>query len=233
MLTDMNIVVIEDYESLRTMILKTIAKLGYSAVGLSCAEELDDIAIGKTTDMFIIDLNLPAEDGISLTKRIRKSNPLVGIIMLTARNREEDKVLGYESGADIYLTKPLSFAELTATVSALSRRIQAERTIPVSDNLILDSSRLVLRFNDLEISINQTEAIILQSLARAKNQQLEHWQLLDVISENIDSESAKSYLSVRIHRLRQKFGEIGIADKNSLRNHHQKGYQLCVNLTII
>lgn len=231
--TDMNIVVIEDYASLRTMILKTIEKLGYSAVGLSCAEELDDVAIGKCTNIFIIDLNLPAEDGISLTRRIRKSNPLVGIIMLTARNREEDKVLGYESGADIYLTKPVSFSELTATITALSRRIQAEKTVSTADNLILDSSRLVLRFNNLEVGINQIEAIILQTLARANNQQLEHWQLLEIIGEDIDSESAKSYLLVRIHRLRQKLGEIGITEKNSLKNHHQKGYQLCVNLTVI
>ena len=218
----MNIVVIEDYASLRIMILKTIEKLGYSAVGLSCAEELDDIAIGKTTDIFIIDLNLPDEDGISLTRRIRKSNPLVGIIMLTARSREADKVLGYESGADIYLTKPVSFSELTAAIATLSRRIQAEKTITVADNLILDSSRLILRFKDAEIGINETEAIILQTLARANAQQLEHWQLLEVIGENLDSASAKSYLNVRIHRLRQKLIVIGCNDKNCIRNHHDK-----------
>jgi len=229
----MNIVVIEDYAPLRMTIVKTIEKLGYLAIGLSCVEELDDVAIGRATDLFIIDLNLPEEDGISLTKRIRKSNPLIGIIMLTARGREADKVLGYESGADIYLTKPVSFSELTAAITALSRRIQAEKTAFLTDNLILDSSRLVLRFNALEISINRTEAIILQTLARAKNQQLEHWQLLEVTGEDLDSESAKSYLHVRIHRLRQKLGEIGITDKNSLKNHHQKGYQLGVNLNVI
>lgn len=228
----MNIVVIEDYVPLRITIVKTIQKLGYLAIGLSCAEELDDVALGKATDLFIIDLNLPEEDGISLTKRIRQSNPLVGIIMLTARSRETDKVLGYESGADIYLTKPVSFAELAAAITALSRRIQAQKTVFV-DNLILDSSRLVLRFSELEISINETESIILQSLARAKNQQLENWQLLEVIGEDLDSVTAKSYLNVRIHRLRQKLGEIGITDKNSLKNHHQKGYQLGVNLNVI
>jgi DNA-binding response OmpR family regulator len=229
--TNMNVVVIEDYVSLRITIVKTIEKLGHSAIGLSCAEELDDVAIGKATDLFIIDLNLPEEDGISLTKRIRKANPLIGIIMLTARSREADKVLGYESGADIYLTKPVSFSELTAAITALSRRIHAEKTAFVTDNLILDSSRLVLLLNDLEISVNETEFIILQSLTRAKNQQLEHWQLLEVIGEDLDSGTAKSYLNVRIHRLRQKFNEIGC--KNSIKNHHQKGYQLCVNLTVI
>lgn len=230
----MNVVVIEDYASLRTMIIKTIEKLGYSAVGLSCAEELDDVAIGSTTiDIFIIDLNLPDEDGISLTTRIRKSNPLVGIIMLTARSRETDRVLGYESGANIYLTKPVSFSELAAAITALSRRIQAEQTISTTNGLILDNSRLVLRFNNLEISLNDTETIILQSLARAKNQQLEHWQLLEIIGEDIDSALAKSYLHVRIYRLRQKLSEIGLNDGNSIKNHHQKGYQLCIDLIVI
>lgn len=228
----MNIVVIEDYVPLRITIVKTLQKLGYLGIGLSCAEELDDVALGKATDLFIIDLNLPEEDGISLTKRIRQSNPLVGIIMLTARSRETDRALGYESGADIYLTKPVSFAELTAAIMALSRRIQAEKTVFV-DSLILDSSRLVLCFRELEISINETESIILQSLARAKNQQLENWQLLEVIGDDLDSVTAKSYLNVRIHRLRQKLNEIGFDNTNSIKNHHQKGYQLCVNLTVI
>ncbi len=229
----MNIIVIEDYAPLRIMIIKAIEKMGYSAIGLSCAEELDDVSVNETTNLFIIDLNLPAEDGMSLTRRIRKSNPLVGIIMLTARNREEDRILGYQNGADIYLTKPISFPELTATIIALSRRIQAEKILPVIHNqLILDSSRLVLRFNQLETSINKTEAIFLEAFARANNQRLDYWQLLEIIGEDVDSESAKSYLCVRICRLRQKLVEIGFC-KNNLKCHHQQGYQLCTNLIVI
>ena len=195
---------------------------------LSCAEEVDELTISQKADMFIIDLNLPEEDGISLTKRLRKANPLVGIIMLTARDKAEDKVIGYESGADIYLTKPTNFTELSASILALSRRIQAEKMIVT--NLKLDSKNLILRCNDLEIGVNETEAIILTRLAQAKNQQLESWQLLEVIDEDMDSEAAKSYLNVRIYRLKQKLTKIGF--KNSIRNHREKGYQLCVSLII-
>lgn len=224
----MNIVVIEDYTSLRVILVKTIQKIGHKAIGLSCAEEVDELTISQKADMFIIDLNLPEEDGISLTKRLRKANPLVGIIMLTARDKAEDKVIGYESGADIYLTKPTNFTELSASTLALSRRIQAEKMIVT--NLKLDSKNLILRCNDLEIGVNETEAIILTRLAQAKNQQLESWQLLEVIDEDMDSEAAKSYLNVRIYRLKQKLTKIGF--KNSIRNHREKGYQLCVSLII-
>ncbi|MFI3181055.1 MAG: response regulator transcription factor [Methylococcales bacterium] len=224
----MNIVVIEDYTSLRVILVKTIQKIGHKAIGLSCAEEVDELTISQKADMFIIDLNLPEEDGISLTKRLRKANPLVGIIMLTARDKAEDKVIGYESGADIYLTKPTNFTELSASILALSRRIQAEKMIVT--NLKLDSKNLILRCNDLEIGVNETEAIILTRLAQAKNQQLESWQLLEVIDEDMDSEAAKSYLNVRIYRLKQKLTKIGF--KNSIRNHREKGYQLCVSLII-
>ena len=224
----MNIVVIEDYTSLRVILVKTIQKIGHKAIGLSCAEEVDELTISQKADMFIIDLNLPEEDGICLTKRLRKANPLVGIIMLTARDKAEDKVIGYESGADIYLTKPTNFTELSASILALSRRIQAEKMIVT--NLKLDSKNLILRCNDLEIGVNETEAIILTRLAQAKNQQLESWQLLEVIDEDMDSEAAKSYLNVRIYRLKQKLTKIGF--KNSIRNHREKGYQLCVSLII-
>lgn len=228
----MNIIVIEDYASLRTIIIKTIEKLGHSAYGLSCAEEFDDVVARIAPDILVIDLNLPEEDGISLSQRIRKVNPLIGIIMLTARDRDEDKVLGYESGADIYLTKPVPFSELAAAISALVRRISSEKFVVNNANLILDNSQQLLNFKDIKISINKTESIILQALACAKNQLLEHWQLLEILGEDIDSESAKSYLSVRIFRLRQKLIEVGLS-KNSLKNHHQQGYQLCINLTII
>ncbi len=225
----MNIVVIEDYTSLRVILIKTIEKIaGCSAIGLSCAEEVDELTVSQKADIFIIDLNLPDEDGISLTKRIRKSNPLVGIIILTARDKAEDKVIGYESGADIYLTKPTNFSELSASILALSRRIQAEKMI--STDLKLDSTNLILKFNDLEIGINETEAIIITRLAQAKNQQLECWQLLEAIDEDMDLETAKAYLNVRIYRLKQKLTKIGF--KNSIRNHREKGYQLCVSLII-
>lgn len=223
----LNIIVVEDHDSLRIVTVNMLSEQGYSVIGLACAEDLDDIAGGKSADIFIIDLNLPDEDGISLTKRIRKANPHVGIIMVTARTRLEDKVLGYESGADIYLAKPVEPVELLATISALSRRVASERSNET--NLILDSSRLILQSEFTQISVNQAEATLLQALARAKNQQLEHWQLIEAIGK--EDTFNKSHLEVKIHRLRQKFVQLG-EDKNVIKNVRQQGYQLCLHLII-
>jgi DNA-binding response OmpR family regulator len=225
-----NIIVIEDHNSLRSLIVSTLEKKGFSVLGLPCAEDLDDIAGGKSTDLFIIDLNLPDEDGISLTKRIRSANPTVGIIMLTARSRLEDKILGYESGADIYLTKPIALPELLAAINSINRRLQQSSTFEES-YLMLDCSLGVLRSDYKKISLNETEVIIFQALARAKNKQLEYWQLLEAIGEDSDSESAKSHLSVIVHRLRKKISYLGY-EKDIIKSRHQLGYQLCVSVNI-
>ena len=223
----MNIIVIEDHNSLREVIVQTLQNQGYTLTGLPCAEDLDDTAGGECVDIFIVDLNLPNEDGISLTKRIRKANPEVGIIMLTARNRTEDKICGYESGADIYLTKPIEFSELLAAVNSLGRRIQHEQS--KKTDLILDYSRLVLQNKTAEIRLKPSEAQIIQALARAKNQQLEYWQLLEILDEN--EELTEANLRVKIHRLRQKLVDMGL-DKKAIQNAYQKGYQLCIALEI-
>jgi DNA-binding response OmpR family regulator len=223
----LNIIVIEDHNSLREVIVQTLQNQGYTLTGLPCAEDLDDTAGGECVDIFIVDLNLPNEDGISLTKRIRKANPEVGIIMLTARNRTEDKICGYESGADIYLTKPIEFSELLAAVNSLGRRIQHEQS--KKTDLILDYSRLVLQSKTAEIRLKPSEAQIIQALARAKNQQLEYWQLLEILDET--EELTEAHLRVKIHRLRQKLVDMGL-DKKAIQNAYQKGYQLCIALEI-
>jgi DNA-binding response OmpR family regulator len=222
----LNIVLIEDHNSLRIVTVNVLRQHGYSVIGLACAEDLDDSVGTENVDIYVIDLNLPDEDGISLTKRIRKSNLEVGIIITTARKELKDKVLGYESGADIYLAKPVSHIELLAAISALSRRV---KTKTQATDLWLDSSRLILYSEKAQVRLNQSEVIILQVLSRAKNQKLEYWQLLEVIGT--DQDCTKSHLDVKIHRIRQKIIQLGI-DKPSIKNLRQYGYELCVTLNI-
>ncbi len=161
----LNIVLIEDHNSLRIVTVNVLRQHGYSVIGLACAEDLDDSVGTENVDIYVIDLNLPDEDGISLTKRIRKSNLEVGIIITTARKELKDKVLGYESGADIYLAKPVSHIELLAAISALSRRV---KTKTQATDLWLDSSRLILYSEKAQVRLNQSEVIILQVLSRVE-----------------------------------------------------------------
>ena len=124
MTTPLHILVIEDNDSLRMATVAMLTRAGHRVSGLVSAEEVNDTLLQDKPDIFLIDLNLPGEDGISLSKRIKASMPLAGIIMVTARNRLDERLAGYENGADIYLTKPVAPEELLATVSSLGRRMK-------------------------------------------------------------------------------------------------------------
>ncbi|NDG16156.1 MAG: DNA-binding response regulator, partial [Betaproteobacteria bacterium] len=97
----MNLVVVEDSDDLRMLLKNALRTEGHHVVALSCAEELEDHSGIDQIDAFLIDINLPGEDGFSLAKRIRHVHTLAGIIMLTARSTLDDKLNGYDCGADI------------------------------------------------------------------------------------------------------------------------------------
>jgi len=117
------IIVVEDHEALREVTVSALQDMGHKVRGIACAETLNQELQTDCPHVLILDLNLPGEDGISLARRVRKVHPEIGIIMVTARNQLGDKLTGYDSGADIYLTKPTSIEELSAAIQALSRRL--------------------------------------------------------------------------------------------------------------
>ena len=105
--TLLRIALIEDNDDLRDLLLREISKGGYEVHAAESAEDFDDLVLNSRIGLLILDLNLPGEDGLSIARRYKRSNPDIYIIMLTARGREQDRIEGYESGADIYLTKPI------------------------------------------------------------------------------------------------------------------------------
>jgi DNA-binding response OmpR family regulator len=122
--TPLQIVLVEDHDDLRRVTLVLLSERGHHVVGLSSAEEVDDSILLPKPDVFILDLNLPGEDGLTLAKRIRNAQPRVGIVLTTVRSALRERLDGYDSGADIYLPKPTDFEELTAAVEALGRRVR-------------------------------------------------------------------------------------------------------------
>ena len=230
----LNIVVVEDHHDLRELTCLALSHRGHHVVGLSCAEELEDEAGGGPVDVFVIDLNLPGEDGISLAKRLRHVYPLVGIVMLTARSQNKDKVLGYDSGADLYMTKPVNFEELCAAIQSFARRRHV-----VAPNTSLDDpalqplrlSKLLLSGPTGEVRLSSAEADMLTAFARAPGGRLETWQLAQILDIDM-SNLNKASLEVRIVRLRKKMQDAGTTGVviESIRN---VGYQMCVSLQII
>ena len=222
----LNIVIVEDNHDLRELTCQVLRQDGHRVVGLSCAEELEDLAGGEAADIFLIDLNLPGEDGISLSRRIRKVQPLVGIIIISARSDLDDKLIGYNSGADWYITKPVVFAELSAAIRSFARRRQAVQ----QDRADLGHG---LRLDKLDLSgplgqakLTATEAILLTAFARAPAGKLETWQMAEILGVEAD-EAMKSSIAVRITRLRKKISDLGV-DGVIIESIRNVGYQLVV-----
>lgn len=225
MATHLNVVVVEDHQDLRELTCLALTQKGHHVVGLSCAEELEEALKGGAVDVFILDLNLPGEDGISLAKRIRHAYPLVGIVMLTARSQTKEKVQGYESGADLYMTKPVDFEELCAALQGFVRRRQA---LPEG---VLTLSKFTLSGPLGAVRLSCAEADMLMAFARAPSNRLETWQLAHVLGLEMDGLN-KASLEVRIVRLRKKMLEAGAVGAviESIRS---VGYQLSTPLQIL
>lgn len=231
MATQLSIVLVEDNDDLRELTADALRGEGHRVMALSCAEELDDQSAGESVDVFLIDLNLPGEDGFSLSRRLRQVHPLVGIIIISARSDLQDKVVGYDSGADWYLPKPVPFAELSAALKSFARRRQAQRLDTETPH-----GRLRLHQRELTgpaglVRLTSSEEVLLTAFARAPSGRLESWQLLEILG--LDSaDSSKASLEIRITRLRKKLGQAG-APVHCLESIRNVGYQLHVPMQVM
>jgi DNA-binding response OmpR family regulator len=224
----LNIALIEDHESLRATTEIVLTQQGYRVFAMACAEDLDETVGGKHIDIFIVDLNLPGEDGISLSLRLRKAQPNAGIIMVTARSSSEDLENGFDSGADIYLVKPVATTTLIASIRSLVRRLSPK--VPGDGPFSLDSKSHLLTGPMGVVHISHVEQAILISLARAPDNLLETFQLLALLGQTEDDFN-KTSLEVRITRIRKKLIAIG-AEPKSIQSVRLVGYQLCTPLII-
>ena len=133
------VMVLEDESSIRSFIVINLRRAGYDVIEAETGEEaLDKLKENPDTRVALLDIMLPGIDGFEVCRRIRATNTKIGIIMLTARSQEMDKVTGLMTGADDYVTKPFSPAELTARVDALFRRAGGEE-IPQTGEIRQDA----------------------------------------------------------------------------------------------
>jgi DNA-binding response OmpR family regulator len=227
MATLLNIIVVEDHDDLREITVETLRAIGHQVVGVDCAEALVEIADTMHVDLMLLDLNLPGEDGISLARRIRQGQPGIGIIMLTARGKVLEKMQGYESGTDIYLTKPTTMDELGAAVQALARRLRP--AAQTSAALKLDLHKLTLTGQQSQINLSAHEASLLAAFARAPGQRLENWQLITLLGK---SDISKAGLEMQIARLRKKLVQVSVYE-HPIKVIRQVGYQMSIEVQVI
>ena len=222
----LNIILVEDHKPLQEALMDVMIAERHQVVPFDSAEAFRAGSDLGSVDILVLDLNLPGEDGISLARWVRAEHPGIGIVMLTARAEPEQRGLGYESGADIYLTKPSSAPELTSSIRALARRLSRE---PERKGLVLDPGAMTLTGAAETVALTAAEAEILQEFIRSPNNRVKTDRIIAVTGG--DGEVSKAAIEVRIVRLRKKILAAGATGRpiNVIRHH---GYQLSVRVDL-
>lgn len=222
------VLIIEDNDSLREALADVLRREGHMCMGLTCAEEVED-SVQQTPDLYLIDLNLPGESGFSLARRVRASQPDAAIILLTAMTDINDRLQGYETGADLYLTKPIHPSELSSIVNALARRIKGNSGM-ASSSLRLITSKSLLSGPLGETSLTNSELKLIEALARAPGQTLQSWQVATHLGQ-AETLPSKASVEVRLSRVRKKMIDIG-APNTVIKAIKGFGYRLNIPINI-
>ncbi|MEX0431032.1 response regulator transcription factor [Spiribacter insolitus] len=224
--------IVEDDATLREELAYLFEEAGYQVHQALNLDGLLDVLRLHPVRMLILDLNLPGVSGYEIAQQLRETHPGIGIIMLTARSRTEDRVKGYGAGADIYLTKPADPLELTAAVASLSRRVLGERN---THDLSLDCLQGMLRAPDQPaVELTPAETFILRALALAPDATLDSGELMDLLEEKFPDRSAtRRSLENSISRLRGKAAGLLPDGVNLIRSVRGIGYQLGLPIQLV
>lgn len=194
--------VVEDEENLRRALQFNLKKENYEVFVAANGEEAISLFHEKRPDLILLDLMLPGLAGWEVMRRIRSSSN-VPILILTARSQEEDKIEGFNLGADDYITKPFSLAELKARIRAHLRKKETSPDVLLLGPLKIDYSTFSVKKNGQEISLTRKEFLILWELASNRERVVRSEELLaKVWGEDFFGE--EQTLQVHIRRLREK-----------------------------
>jgi two-component system OmpR family response regulator len=172
--------VVEDEVKMATLVRRGLVEEGYAADVARTGQDALWMAQATPYDAIVLDVMLPDLDGFELCRELRENGVWTPVLMLTARDSVEDRVAGLDSGADDYLAKPFSFAELLARLRALTRRGPAERpTVLTVGPLRLDPATRQVWRGDAEVNLSAKEFALLETFMRRPGQVLSRLDLLD------------------------------------------------------
>ncbi len=204
------VLVMEDEANIRSFVVINLKRAGYETIEAGDGEEaLEQIRKNPDIRVALLDIMLPGEmDGFEVCRRIRAGNAQIGIIMLTARTQEMDKVTGLMTGADDYVTKPFSPAELTARVDALYRRSGGVETLQEKEEIrqapfLLNTRNRTLEKNGQRVKLTQVEYSIIKLFMDNPGKALSREEILEAVWGK-DYIGELKIVDVNIRRLRIK-----------------------------
>lgn len=207
------IMIVEDEAAIREFEAINLKRVGYTVVEAGSGEEAIEIYDNDLEgfDIALLDISMPGIDGFALCKELRKRSETLGIIMLTARTQEMDKISGLMIGADDYITKPFSPTELLARVDALYRRVEmlSHKSVPETpDNIVLGEFVLNLRRRELlkngrNIELTQVEFQMMEYFFHNPNVALDRTDILNKVW-GLNYFGEEKIVDVNVRRLRMK-----------------------------
>lgn len=218
----MRILIAEDDQLLADGLSMVLRDNGYAVDIAASGYEADAVLIDGPYDLLVLDLGLPKLDGIEVLKALRARGQTLPVLILTARDRLEDRVRGLDMGANDYLTKPFELPELEARIRALLRKdLWASRTQVAFGPLQFDTATRVAKVDGKEMVLSARELAVLEVMLQRLGRTVSRDQLTDMLS-SWDSEVTGNAVVITVHRLRKKLEEFGL----TIRSSRNLGYRL-------
>lgn len=211
----MNVLIIEDEKSLQESISKYLSYGDYHCEVASTYDEAEEKVNLYVYDCILVDITLPDGSGLDIVRQLKKNRIVSGIIIISAKDSLDDKLLGLEIGADDYLTKPFDLAELNARINAVIRRKNFgghDEVIGFNEFRIIISKRQFF-VNDSEVKLTKTEFDILTFLISNKNRVIAKETIAEHLwGDHMDLADSFDFIYVHIKNLRKKIAENGGSD---------------------
>ena len=226
-MTEAHVLVVDDDARLRALLSRYLAEQGFRVTTAGHAAEAREQMRFMQPDVLVLDVMMPGENGLSLTHSLREERTGLPILLLTARGAPEDRIAGFEAGADDYLGKPFEPYELVLRLRAMLRRVAppspAEPAGPVQlGPLVFDVERAELRGPDGVVHLTGGEAALLQALARKPGEVLSRDWIVETLGMDETGERA---IDVQVTRLRRKI-EADPREPRFLHTVRGRGYVL-------
>ncbi len=203
---------VEDDENIRELVVYTLATTGFEAKGFADGAAFMEALALDTPELILLDIMLPGEDGMEILRKLKRADRTknIPVIMVTAKGTEYDKVIGLDTGADDYVTKPFGMMELVSRIKAVLRRSNAasEKNVFQLKGVVLDPQKHEVTVDGKPVVLTLKEFELLECLMRNQNIVLSRDRLLEEIWDyGFDGETRT--VDVHIRTLRQKLGDKG------------------------